>query len=53
MYSIWYLSHRIAICRYRGIVGTDLSVLWVAYAVVNIKAENSFHTFTHPKATVK
>jgi hypothetical protein len=34
IYSIWYLSHTvIAICRYRGRVGTGLSVLWVAYAV--------------------
>jgi hypothetical protein len=32
IYSIWYLSHPIATCRYRGKVGTDLNVLWVAYA---------------------
>ena len=31
-YSIWYLSHRYSMCRYRGRVGTGLSVLWVAYA---------------------
>jgi len=31
IYSIWYLSHTFtAICRYRGRVGTGLSVLWVA-----------------------
>ena len=27
IYSIWYLLH----CRYRGRVGTGLSVLWVVY----------------------
>jgi hypothetical protein len=27
-----YLQHLVFICRYRGRVGTGLSVLWVAYA---------------------
>jgi hypothetical protein len=32
IYSILYLSYHIAICRFRGRFGTDLNVLWVAYA---------------------
>ena len=32
IYSIWYLSQVTATCRYRGRVGTGLSVLWVPYA---------------------
>ena len=35
IYSIWYCHTVIAICRYRGGVGTGLSVLWVAYATHN------------------
>ena len=34
-YTIWYPLHRIVVCCYRGRVGTDLSVLWVAYVTHN------------------
>jgi len=31
-YSMWQPLHHIVFCCYRGIVGTVLSVLWMAYA---------------------
>jgi hypothetical protein len=43
IYSIWYLYTVTVICRYRGRVGTDMSVLWVAYAthstLIPVKAD--------------
>ena len=52
-YSIWYLSNRYAICRYRGRVGTGLSVVlelicFGAVASVLYKPLNLFLTFRGP-----
>jgi hypothetical protein len=47
IYTIWYLSHRIVNCRYRRIVGTGLSVLWVAYAHTHTHTHTHTHIHTH------
>jgi hypothetical protein len=46
-----------AICRYRGRVGTGLSVLWVAYATVYVYLKTALHvsggTSTHHQGRIQ
>ena len=44
IYSIWYPAV-IALCCYRGTVGTGLSVLWVAYATPPTAHSDRFQLF--------
>jgi len=48
IYSIWYCHTVTAICRYRGRVGTGLSVLWVAYVTQHTQTRIVNGLVRHP-----